>query len=616
MTKIRFFLLTLVVLLGRSYASAGASNRSLLNLFHNYSESVTVYSYDHLQRLGLNAGDKITSITFRGYCTNDKDFSTFLNVWYELSFDQTPGKPADGWYDTDSPDMIQILSNDEHTWTKVGSNTEYADLITINLSEPFFIEPNKSLKIVVCSKGDKYSSGIYFETYDTPGGTSGTSYYISSDDENLNSSYWLQNLYLPAIYFCVKSRLIGKVTDAGNDPVEGATLTIRNKEHNINCSATTDYQGIYGLDVANGMMNYKVVVEKEGLVSEVLDVKPKNYSSLDFTLKVPEYGVIYSSGSSETMDFSAGYFKYLLERDDKIVVTTGGGAKIVTIYDDNGNALGYKTLENNDQGIAEGELVLDYDMVANLAEGLYATINIDRGWINEVKLVRGNYVVLDDSQENPDFEFQDDVIVKVRRNFIKGWNALCLPIELTIDDVTAGFGFDAEVAVYEGDKSYADGVIVKFKTFRDIIPAGKPFLLYCPSRNITEVRYVHRNLSCTSPICDSENSTYFDFVGVYEKTDVKPGEYFLSATTGQFKRATSNNKVKAFRSYLRLKDDNANNARKVSFEIDDDIVHAIEGLTVVGQGDVDAIYNLNGQKVEQPAKRGHYIINGKKVMVK
>ena len=518
--------------------------------------------------------------------------------------------------------MIQILSNDEHTWTKVGSNTEYADLITIDLSEPICIEPDKSLKIVVCSKGDKYSNGIYFETYDTTGGTydtpGGTSYYISSDYENsMNSMVWLQNTYLPAIYFCVKSSLTGKVTNADNDPVKGATLTIRNKEHNINCSATTDYQGIYGLDVANGMMNYKVVVEKEGLVSEVLDVKPKNYSSLDFTLKVPEYGVIYSSGTSKTMDFSAGYFKYLLERDDKIVVTTGGGAKIVTIYDDNGNALGNKTLKNNDQGIAEGELVLDYDMVANLADGLYATINIDTGWINEVKLVRGNYVVLDDSQENPDFEFQDDVIVKVRRNFIKGWNALCLPIELTIDDVTAGFGSDAEVAVYDGDKSYADGVIVKFKTFRDIIPAGKPFLLYCPSRNITEVRYVHRNLSCTSPICDSENSTYFDFVGVYEKTDVKPGEYFLSATTGQFKRATSNNKVKAFRSYLKLKDDKPINARKVSFEIDDDIVTTIGGLTVVGQDDADdAIYNLNGQKVEQPAKRGHYIINGKKVMVK
>ena len=78
-------------------------------------------------------------------------------------------------------------------------------------------------------------------------------------------------------------------------------------------------------------------------------------------------------------------------------------------------------------------------------------------------------------------------------------------------------------------------------------------------------------------------------------------------------KATENNTVKPFRSYLKLK---VAGVRNVSFMIGDDMTTDIEGLTVERDYTNDAIYNLNGQKVQQPTQRGLYIINGKKVMVK
>ncbi len=66
-----------------------------------------------------------------------------------------------------------------------------------------------------------------------------------------------------------------------------------------------------------------------------------------------------------------------------------------------------------------------------------------------------------------------------------------------------------------------------------------------------------------------------------------------------------------FRSYLKLKSDGV---RSVSITIGEEtITTAIDGLTIESNDNV--IYNLGGQKV-QNAKKGLYIINGKKVVVK
>ena len=119
-----------------------------------------------------------------------------------------------------------------------------------------------------------------------------------------------------------------------------------------------------------------------------------------------------------------------------------------------------------------------------------------------------------------------------------------------------------------------------------------------------------KNISST--LWPTEGTT-FDFVGVYTTTGVNAGDYFIKG--GEFVKATTKNTVKPFRSYLKLKD--GATARSINFVFDDQTTtELIEGLEIEGQTIVEGVYNLNGQKVQNMNRKGLYIINGKKVMVK
>ena len=141
-----------------------------------------------------------------------------------------------------------------------------------------------------------------------------------------------------------------------------------------------------------------------------------------------------------------------------------------------------------------------------------------------------------------------------------------------------------------------------------LIEAGVPYLIWL-EQPVSGLKFA-KDISSTLTTVEG---TTFDFVGTYSSITAEAGDYFIAG--GEFKKATENNTVKPFRSYLKLKE--GQTARSLNFMIDDQTTtQVIEGLEIEGQKIVEGVYNMQGQKVQNMNRKGLYIINGKKVMVK
>ena len=175
------------------------------------------------------------------------------------------------------------------------------------------------------------------------------------------------------------------------------------------------------------------------------------------------------------------------------------------------------------------------------------------------------------------------------------------------------------MAYFNGDIEDASGnVSVSFDKHEEDLAANKPYLIYVAN---TVSNPTFENKTLVDPnwaeLKADVSGTVYDFMGTYTKINAEAGDMFISG--GTFKTATTNNKVRAFRTYLKLKD-NSQGARSVSIFIDGDEVSVATPTGIENASDDTTIngnvYNVNGQRVNKDVKHGVYIVNGKKVAVK
>lgn len=253
-------------------------NISATNLLHmnwNNSETVNLYSKSVLADLGLTAGAKIQSISFKGYNIGSKNYSSALNVWYEFTDDETQTSPSAGKYDTSS--MTNALSIDERSWaSKEGASDDLVDLITINFAEPV-VYNGKSLRIVVSSEATNYQNGTNFVQSKVSG--TNTSYYNRNDTYNTyaNTQSWVANNYLPAIYIGLAANnavFSGTVKTDTGAAVEGATITLVSTDgDNVQYTGATDAEGAYSINVIQSSRTYDVTMKAEGYDDQVVTIE-------------------------------------------------------------------------------------------------------------------------------------------------------------------------------------------------------------------------------------------------------------------------------------------------------------------------------------------------------
>ena len=241
---------------------------SMVPLYLSYynSESVSLYTSDVLQNnYGLKNGDKIKTITYKGYKTADNHTST-LNVWYEWTDDQTLTKPANGKFEVPAS-MTQHFTDQEIVWEKKGSSSESVDFITLTFAEPLVYEAGKSLRVVMYSKSDAWK-GVSFENDNSA--TSGLTYYHNNDNEStFNTNSWT-SANLPVIHIGLEATAAtfsGTVKNEEDAAIAGAeVLLVSNDGDNVQYTGTTDAEGAFNFNVLQPNRTYVATVTAAGYV--------------------------------------------------------------------------------------------------------------------------------------------------------------------------------------------------------------------------------------------------------------------------------------------------------------------------------------------------------------
>lgn len=241
-----------------------------------HSESVMLFTPD---QLGLAAGAKITSLSFKGYNTSSNNNETALKVYYEFTDETTLAQPS-GAIDVSG---LNIGLEENHTWAKEGSTDAPVDHIKVNFVTPVVYEAGKSLKLVVLS----YFAGSsgYPQTGSVEQSTSTGNCWARSGDSPtisdltatpvLTGSWGAKNLPVLHIGYALEPVVVtGNVKDGSNNTnVEGATVTFISEDgDNVRYSGTTDASGNYSIKVVQTGRTYSVEAEKDGLMDVVTDV--------------------------------------------------------------------------------------------------------------------------------------------------------------------------------------------------------------------------------------------------------------------------------------------------------------------------------------------------------
>lgn len=220
-----------------------------LDLYYKKSDAVMLYT---AAELGLSDGDKIRSITIKGYAP--QDWTTSLKVAYEWTNDQSMSKPADGDYDLTG--MTVAINEDAHLWAKGGSATEVKDMITLTFSEPIVYEAGKSLRLFFAHYYDGYKSGFQFEKSNI------SRAFTRKHDNSLSSWSSAQNPVLH-IALAVEARTFSPtVVDSKDNAVAGATVTlISNDGDNVQYEGTTGEDGKAAINVIQSSRTYDVEIK-------------------------------------------------------------------------------------------------------------------------------------------------------------------------------------------------------------------------------------------------------------------------------------------------------------------------------------------------------------------
>jgi hypothetical protein len=581
-------------------ATNGTTYEVPLNLNFKNSESVTMYNAEALAAAGLSAGSKIKKITYKGYKTTDEQTTSF-QVYYKWTDDQSLSQPASSYPYAAADNGMTKLIDEDHTWAKVGSSSEMGDMIVLDFTEsPLTYEAGKSLVVYMHSYVDGYKIA-YFEKSTL---SSDYCYARKADATSMSSSFSKQ---VPAaLHFTLDASaatLAGTVKTSGREAIANATVTLK-AENGVQYSGTTAADGSYSFNVIQAGLDFTATVEAEGYLKRQFALNMNGASATSDVTMYTKFGIVGDEGMG------------LSWTEDQVMTQSVDDPNIFVLEMNNV----YVTKSENEY---KYKVRADGDWKSNLVDGYelpdggdfkwkfnttgYYNFKFTFDWTKHELTFERPFTLSETADGIADLNWVD---VTVEREFKAGWNAVVLPFGLDDPEFVAAFGENSEVAVYDGDTNDNGNVTVKFKkqdaTYK-WIEAGVPYLIWL-EQPVSGLKFT-KDISAT---LTPAKGTTFDFVGTYSNVTAAAGDYFIQG--GKFVKATSGNTVKPFRSYLKLK---GQEARSLNFVVvdGDGTPTGIDAAKINGL-EIEGVYNLNGQKVTAPSRKGIYIINGKKVMVK
>ena len=208
------------------------------------------------------------------------------------------------------------------------------------------------------------------------------------------------------------------------------------------------------------------------------------------------------------------------------------------------------------------------------------------------------------------------------------WSTICLPFAMSSEQVKAAFGDDVKLADFDGVETTfddADNVVNIQAKFNDVtaIEANHPYIIMVSKKiekfTVDNVDIIPEEdeayIEFDNGKSGSRRVLYSGFYGTYH-AETTLDEFMLFLSENKFWYSKGKTKMKAFRAYFDFVDvltEVENAGARISMTFGD----VTTGIGV--GGDVDAptaIYDMLGRKVDKPSRKGLYIKNGEKVVIK
>lgn len=202
------------------------------------------------------------------------------------------------------------------------------------------------------------------------------------------------------------------------------------------------------------------------------------------------------------------------------------------------------------------------------------------------------------------------VDVKLTRSLKAGaWNTICLPFNVTAEQIKNILKAEGMVREYADDDATAQ--TITFKKVEGNMKAGEPYLIK-PTEDITSLAFEGVTITAIEGNLQGKAYGICGTLGKYTmKTDGT--ELFLNAAGKFVAPAAATNTMKGFRAYFMVPSGSSAAAININIDGETTGINNIETeATVNGK-----VYNLNGQYVGNSLnglKKGIYVVNGKKVI--
>ena len=190
-----------------------------------------------------------------------------------------------------------------------------------------------------------------------------------------------------------------------------------------------------------------------------------------------------------------------------------------------------------------------------------------------------------------------------------GWNTFCVPFNLTIPD-----GWTVKELSTSSFVSSNGELTLNFETATSIV-AGKPYLVMVTS-NLINPTFKGVTINNTD---GTVSTVAVDFVPVMGQTQVTadPANVLFLASGNKLKNpSAANQSIKGFRAYFLLKGDAAAATRAFSLNFGNGETTGIMPIVTRQKAADEAIYDLQGRRVDGAIRKGVYIKNGKKTIIK
>ena len=231
-----------------------SANRAGIAFYDGNSDGAHIdnlYKADMLTKYGIAKGTKITSVTYTGTCSQDREVKVYDLTAYVGTVDAAKFEKGKGY---ESLQKVNVYT--DQTINFVDGNTYTT---TITLPEPIVWDGTSAIRVLTYVKADKYVN-VKFNADDE----NKTSYYGNGELGNESATYSEYSTAVAEFGFQTEpSVMSGKITWK-NKAVAGATVTLTSGD--VIYTGESNDEGAYSINVIQNDKKYHLTVAAPGYI--------------------------------------------------------------------------------------------------------------------------------------------------------------------------------------------------------------------------------------------------------------------------------------------------------------------------------------------------------------